>query len=243
MHPMKRLLPLVVMFATFIGPVAADEAERQALAERLEGVSAENLTPSPVAGLYELRVGTSVAYVSADGRYLLRGQMIDLATHANLTEATRSGIRAELIDGFDESTMIVFEPEGEVLHTLTVFTDTECGFCRRFHAEIDQVLDQGIRVRYLLHPALGETSVEQAGAVWCSGNRQAALTQAKAGTRVRSRDCDDVPIDEHMRLARDIGVRGTPWMITEAGGYIRGYIEPDRLMAEIARLSQVANAR
>lgn len=212
----------------------ADAQARAALAERLEGVAASDIAATPIPGLYEVRVGPSLVYLTADGRFLLRGSLIDLEENRNLTLERRHELRAAWLASLDEESMVVFDPPGPVRHTLTVFTDTECTFCRRFHSEIDQVLALGVRVRYVAYPVLNNRSTEQAEAVWCARDRQSAMTRAKAGQRLRPVTCDTVPIQMHIGWARDIGVEGTPAIFTEAGGFISGYVPPDRLLERIA---------
>lgn len=234
---MKSLVAMLVALGFVVQVAVADDADtvmRAALAERLEGIAAADISATPIPGLYEVRVGPNLVYVTGDGRYLLRGSLIDLQDHRNVTLERRHELRAAWLASLDESTMVVFDPAGPVRHTLTVFTDTECTFCRRFHSEIDAVLALGIRVRYVAYPALGERSVEQAEAVWCARDRQSAMTRAKAGQRLRPVTCDTVPIQTHMAWARDIGVEGTPAIFTETGGFISGYVPPDRLLEEIA---------
>lgn len=234
---MRLLTALIIALCFGLSAAGADDSDaaaRAALAEMLQGVTADDIAATPIPGLYEVRVGPNLVYVTGDGRYLLRGSLVDLQDHRNLTVERRHELRSAWLASLDESSMVVFDPPGPVRHTLTVFTDTECTFCRRFHSEIDQVLALGVRVRYVSYPVLNERSTEQAAAVWCARDRQSAMTRAKAGQRLRPVTCDTVPIQMHMEWARDIGVEGTPAIFTEAGGFISGYVPPDRLLEEIA---------
>lgn len=245
---MKRfILPALLALAIFPAAPSADDdadlAAREALAARFGGILASEIAATPIPGVYEVRVGPNLVYVSADGRYLLRGQLVDLQTQTDLTNARRNAVRAAWVAGLDESTMVVFEPPGEVAHTLTVFTDTECGYCRRFHAEIDQLLSQGVRVRYLFHPALSARSFEQAEAIWCAADRRDAMTRAKLGRRIRATDCGESPVERHLALSRDLGIRGTPMMVTDSGGEIRGYLPPAELLAQLRRFAQATADR
>lgn len=234
---MRFLLALIIAACSSLPAALADDADvaaRVALAERLQGVEAGDISATPIPGLYEVRVGPNLVYVTGDGRYLMRGSLVDLEDHRNLTVERRHELRAAWLGSLDESSMVIFDPPGPVRHTLTVFTDTECTFCRRFHSEIDDVLALGVRVRYVSYPVLNERSAEQAAAVWCARDRQSAMTRAKAGQRLRPVTCDTVPIQMHMEWARDVGVEGTPAILTDAGGFISGYVPPDRLLEEIA---------
>ena len=230
------MIELILIAAVAGGPMASLEA-RTALAAKLPGIEAEDVRESPVPGLYEVMVGARVVYVSADGRFLLNGQMIDLKNQENLTEQRLSDVRARWAAGLDESRMVIFEPTVDTRHTITVFTDIDCGFCRTMHEDIDGLLARGVRVRYLLYPrnGPGTASAKKADDVWCSADRNDALTRAKAGKRVTAPDCD-TPVVANFELGRTIPVTGTPTLITEDGTVIPGYLETAKLVAELDRL-------
>ena len=233
----RILLLLAALLATSVAAAADDLAEREALAAKLPGVSADDLRASPVPGLYEVTVGAQIVYVSADGRYLLNGSMIDLERKRNLTEERLATARAEWVQGLDEARMVIFEPEGRTRHTITVFTDIDCGYCRAMHREIDELLDAGVRVRYILYPRNGPDtpSAEKAEHVWCSPDRRDALTRAKAGETVRAPACEN-PVTANFALGRTVPVTGTPTLVTDGGDVSPGYLEPDALVAELDRL-------
>jgi thiol:disulfide interchange protein DsbC len=128
--------------------------------------------------------------------------------------------------------MIVFKPkDGKVKHTVTVFTDVDCGYCRQFHREIDKVTALGIEVHYLFFPRTGPNteSWEKAERVWCAPDRNAALTKAKLGGDLPKPTCGNTPVEDHWSLGRKIGVRGTPSMFSESGELIGGYLPPATL--------------
>jgi thiol:disulfide interchange protein DsbC len=207
-------------------------------------VSAENITDSPLPGVYQVQVGSRVAYVSEDGRYLMQGDLYDLETSRNLTEASRAGSRVELLADVPADQMMVFAPaDGETKHTITIFTDIDCGYCRQFHREIDQVNNLGIEVHYLFYPRTGPNTDSWAKAekVWCSGSalRNAALTKAKLGGEVPEVSCEDNPVSAHWDLGHAIGVTGTPSVIAPNGEVIGGYLAPDQLLQ---RLESIAAA-
>lgn len=240
---MRRILIALTLCVPALA-MADDAVTRAALADKLPGIAAEDVRPSPVPGLYEVRVGPRIAYVSADGRFLLNGQMIDLEAKANVTEERLTEIRAAWVKGLDESAMIVFEPEGKTRHTVTVFTDVDCGYCRAMHKDIDGLMEQGIRVRYLLYPRNGPDteSARKADHVWCSADRQAALTRAKRGQTVTAPACD-TPVMDNFALGRSVPVTGTPTLVTDGGDLIPGYLETERLVAELDRLRDLNRSR
>jgi thiol:disulfide interchange protein DsbC len=127
--------------------------------------------------------------------------------------------------------MIVFKPKGEVKHTVTIFTDIDCGYCRQLHREMAKINDLGIEVHYLFYPRTGRDteSWEKADKVWCARDRNGALTRAKLGGEVPEAKCASTPVETHYTLGKRIGVRGTPAVFTENGDYIGGYLAPNSL--------------
>jgi thiol:disulfide interchange protein DsbC len=202
------------------------------LAGKLNGVEAKDITDSPIKGLYQITLGSTVAYITNDGRYLFKGDIYDADTSANLTEETRAQARVAMLASVDPKSMIVFKPkDGKVKHTVTVFTDVDCGYCRQFHREIDKVTALGIEVHYLFFPRTGPNteSWEKAERVWCAPDRNAALTKAKLGGDLPKPSCGNTPVEEHWSLGRKIGVRGTPSMFSESGELVGGYLPPATL--------------
>ena len=233
---MKRLTTLLLAALLAAPVLAAGEEDterlRALLATRLPNVAIDRVAPSPVPGLYEVVVGTQVVYVTGDARLALQGPLLDLEQGRDLSEPVMVEARMRLLAAMPEEMMVIFEPQGEVKHTLTTFTDIDCPYCRRMHAEMDQLNALGIRVRYLLYPRAGleSDSGRKAIDVWCAEDRNAALTRAKAGQPNERRDCDH-PIREHMVLAQQLGLTGTPFSISESGEKISGYA-PAQAMAQ-----------
>ena len=220
---------------------SAQEAapSRADIAARLNGVDASDLKDSVIEGFYEVNVGSKVAYVSTDGRYLLEGELYDLDSKKNLTESSRERARVALLDGVEPSQAIVFSPEeGPVEHAITIFTDIDCGYCRQFHREIEQVTALGIEVRYLFYPRTGPAtdSWSKAEKVWCASDRNTALTNAKLGGRVPDAACTSNPVSSHYDLGHQVGVTGTPSIYTAGGVHIGGYLAPQQLLTTLEQL-------
>lgn len=236
----KPLSPLLVLLAAPLAAWAQSAADvRAEIARKLE-VGIEDVRPSPVPGLYEVSSGTDVGYVSADGKFYIDGDVFDMATRANLTEQRRQSARAALIKGVRDDQAIVFSPKG-YKYTVNVFTDIDCGYCRTLHSEIAEINRLGIRVRYLLYPrgGPGSESWSKAEAVWCSADRNDALTRAKRGERITAARCD-TPVARQYELGRELGIRGTPGIITEKGDYIPGYLPAPRLLERLKQLDQAS---
>lgn len=229
----NKLLLGVLAIVLGWGSVQADEAAvRAALAKALPDLKPDAVAPAPMPGLYEVRVGSNLVYLSEDGRYLLQGDLIDLEKRENLTENRQGTIRAEALKGLSEDKMVIFAP-ASYTHTITVFTDIDCGYCRKLHKEINDYLQAGIRVRYLFFPRAGQGSpaFDKSVAVWCASDRQKAMTDAKAGKDIEMKTCPN-PIEEHMALAQQFGVNGTPTLVLEDGRVMPGYA-PAKYLATV----------
>lgn len=234
---MSPLLATAALVALFPAAASADASVEEALAAKVPGVEAENIKATPVPGLWEVAVGAQVVYLSEDGRYMVRGELIDLMTGQNMTGERQNELQSALANRlskeFDESTMVVFSPD-KPRHTITVFTDIDCGYCRKLHREIEDYNKRGIKVRYMFYPLAGpgSDSWAKADAVWCSPDRNKAMTRAKLGEEVKAtQPCQDTPAAKHYELGGQLGVRGTPTILTEDGEILRGYVPADQLQA------------
>ncbi|MEP6884497.1 MAG: DsbC family protein [Gammaproteobacteria bacterium] len=222
-------------------PVAADPAAdpRVALLKLLPaGSKLEDLRPSPIAGIYQFAQGTDVSYMTVDGKYFLDGNLYDMDTRENLTEELRTHARLALINAVPESQMLIFGPKNPQ-YTITVFTDVDCAYCRQLHSEMSELNRLGVRVRYMFFPRTGPNtdSWKKAEVVWCSADRNEALTRAKAGGKLdMTKTCESTPVAREYALGQSIGVRGTPAIITERGDYITGYMPPRDLVQRIKDL-------
>lgn len=237
---LATLIALPLGFAA--AGVSAQELTKAELASRLNGISAEDITDSPLPGIYQVAVGAQVAYVTKDGRYIIRGDIYDAETSANVSEETRASARVAMLNSVDPASMIVFKPASgqPVKHKITIFTDVDCGYCRQFHREIDKVTALGIEVHYLFFPRTGPNteSWTKADEVWCAADRNSALTRAKLGGEIPKAAACTTPVEAHWQLGRDVGVRGTPAIFSEAGELIGGYLPP----ATLAKLLDDPNA-
>jgi thiol:disulfide interchange protein DsbC len=209
---------------------APSVAEMERILTRFPELNAQDVRSTPIPGLYEIGVGAQVSYVTADGRYMIQGDLFDAETEENLTESRRVAVRLAAIEAVGESSMIVFEPK-DVKHTITVFTDIDCGYCRKLHRQIDDYNARGIKVRYMFYPRSGPQTPSwfKAEEVWCAQDHNDALTQAKAGVEVESDDCGVTPVAQHYQLGRNIGIQGTPAIVIDSGEMIPGYVAPKEL--------------
>ncbi len=233
---MKKVIMImaITVFGLTMSVAKADEvAIRQSIAKSMPSIKVDSVTPSVVKGLYELTIGANLYYVSEDGKYLLQGHLVDIAAKKDLTEEKLNEARKSAILKMGVANMIVFKPK-IAKYTVTIFTDIDCGYCRKLHSELDQYLAQGITIQYMFFPRAGKDSdsYNKAVSVWCANDRNAALTAAKKDQNIPSKTCDN-PVDKHMQLAAEFDVKGTPMIISENGNVYPGYLPAIQLAAAL----------
>jgi thiol:disulfide interchange protein DsbC len=224
---------------------AADDPELEEVRAKMNAmfdqIGPENVSRSPVDGWFTVHKGSIVAYVSADGRYLLQGDMIDLNNQVNLSEQARNTSRREVMSSLEDAQTILFTPD-EVKHRVTVFTDVDCTYCRKLHNQIDEYLAAGIEIRYLLYPRNGPTSRSWSTSenVWCARDRNHALTAAKMDREFESQKCDASTISKHYLLGQNVGLTGTPAIVFEDGTLVSGYLPPETLTNRLQLMQQAS---
>ncbi len=179
-------------------------------------------------GIYEVVSEGEIFYVTGDGGFLLAGTLLDLKRRLDLTENTRKRLRRAALAELGADRTVTYAP-GNHRYTINVFTDVDCVYCRKFHAHIPELKRLGIRVNYLLTPFRGDAARARAIGVWCARDRNAAMDRAKKGKSIPLKQCDN-PVDEHLRLAKLVGVQGTPGILLADGRLIRGYVPPEKLV-------------
>lgn len=227
-------LVALVCFATLPALTAlAQEAEKR-MATALSGyagqpIAIESIKPSPAPGISEVQIENGpMLYATDDGAYFfLNGDLhrADGADAINLTEERRSVGRREQMATVSVDDMVVFSPEGETLDYVSVFTDVTCFYCQKLHREVDQLNAKGIEVRYLAFPRGGIDSdgAKKLATAWCAEDQQTTLTELKAGVELPLNECANNPIAAQYQLGKDLGVSGTPAIVTSTGLMIPGY--------------------
>lgn len=232
---MKQIWKVVSLISllTFASSVAAKEGIaklEQVLLER--GMQVDAIDATAIEGLYAVREGSRIFYFSSDGRFLVHGEMYDLKSGEpeNLTEKSLKGVRGKLINSVPEKEYIIFKAKNEK-YKINIFTDIDCGYCRKLHSEMADYLAEGITVRYLFFPRAGVDSdaYKKAVSVWCAEDQNEAITIAKMGTGVLNNKTCDNPVKKHMALGEKLGVRGTPMMVTTTGTVFPGYMPAKQL--------------
>jgi len=250
MYMIIRLFHLVVVVALLSGApllraaetgpgtaVAGAHAEklRTALERPEMGLSVETIEVSEVPGLYAVQYANGpLVYATENGAHFIVGDLHRVTPEGlvNVTELRRDRQRTSLLGAVDEKDMIVFAPEGEPRARISVFTDTTCFYCQKLHREVPALNEQGVEVRYLAWPRGGPVSdgYRQLVTAWCANDRQQTLTRLKARQSVPEKLCADNPIDEQFQLGQQVGVRGTPALVTDDGRLIPGYQPADQLL-------------
>ncbi len=224
---------IFAMPSTLWAQVSTEVLDR--LSTILPGINPEMVQPSAFPGAYKVQYGSNVYYISEDGRYLFTGDLIELDTGLNLTEQGRKTARVAAVAKIDATDKIVF-PASNPKHTITVFTDVDCGYCRKLHAEVSQLNDNGITVEYLAFPRGGPGTVgfDKMVWVWCADDPKRAMTQAKLGKSLTPKNCAS-PVAEQYQLGLTMPVKGTPTILLSNGELIGGYVPAAKL---IERLNQ-----
>lgn len=230
------------------GPVAEarDKVEltvRRQLASMLRAdVEITLFEASPVPGLYHVEFnGETSGYITSDGRWLIGGDLFQVTPGkglVNYTDKAKEGLRRQALGRLDPAQMILFPARGKEKFRLYVFTDVDCGYCRKMHQELPQLNEAGITVAYLAFPRAGLTgeTARKMDAVWCAGDRNKAMTAAKRGTEVptASKSCRS-PVAEQYKLGGTLGVRGTPAVFTADGEQLGGYVPAAKLIEDLGR--------
>jgi len=240
--------PLAIKAPLKADSVIISKEVEQAIYARLRqanpALDLSNLRPSPVAGIYQVDINGEFAFVSADGGFLIAGEMYQVIPGrlVNLQEQERREAekafapeRAKLLAAVDKKDFVTYTPEKETKGHIYVFTDIDCGFCRKLHGQMEAMLSKGIEVRYLAFPRAGVNSKsgQKLATTWCSNSPQEVMTRFKRGEQVKLAPCADNPIAEQYQLGQKIGVRGTPAIVLESGMLIPGAVSPEMLEKEM----------
>jgi thiol:disulfide interchange protein DsbC len=218
-------------------PGTAAARARDALLKLDPDMPIERITDAPLAGFQQAIVSGQAIFVSNDGKYLMQGTLYDIAARRDMSEAAVAAMRVELLRGVPVSERIVFAPANPE-YTVTVFTDVECGYCRKMHSQIADYNRQGIAVQYMAFPrmGLGSEDYRKMVAVWCAADPKQALTDAKNDRPVPDRNCTN-PVALQYTLGKRLGLTGTPMVLAPDGTQLGGYVPPAQLRAALDKLA------
>ncbi len=237
---MRALVAAMLMLVVAQAAQAAGDASDK-IAERIKSVdsrlSVESVTATPMDGLYEVVLASGeVLYTDSEGEYVLSGELYHLEEGrglVNLTEQRMQKVRVDALAKIPAEQRVVFPAKGERKARIQVFTDVDCVYCRRLHAEVTKLNEMGIEVDYLAFPRGGERSAAagKMTAIWCAEPgevRRDLMNRAKSGEALEPVACDN-PVLDQFHLGQQLGVTGTPALILDNGQLLPGYVPAERL--------------
>ena len=237
---MKFNTCLIMFFLAFSLDGIANETEIVTKINQVlpAGMSVKGIKQSQVDGLFVVDIGDlQPIYASKDGNFFLYGEMYAIK-NGELLNTTKQEIslnrRAILDSELSEKDFITFAATDEK-HVITVFTDVDCGYCRKFHGEIEDYNAQGITVNYVAFPRSGleSESYNKIVSAWCSSDPKGTLTALKEGRDPALKLCQDHPVEDHYLLGQRIGITGTPAIISSSGDLLPGYLPPMELLKKL----------
>lgn len=201
----------------------------------LKVVSAET---SIIPGLVEVTLSDGpVVYATPAGDHFIVGDLYEVRPegYVNLAEQRRDGERADRLASLSRDDMIIFSPEKKPRAHVTVFFDDTCYYCQKLHGEVASLNAKGVEVRYLAYPRAGLSSdaYKNLASAWCADDPNATLVKLINKQKVPINVCEDNPVAEQYKLGQELGVRGTPAIVTETGQMIPGYQSAEELLVTL----------
>ena len=236
MHKILRLVALACVLAGAGLSAIAQEAEiRKNLAERLpQFPKIDEVTKTPIPGLYEVRIGTELVYTDEKGDFLLQGEISDTRSHANLTQQRIDKLTAIDFASLPLKDAIVYK-QGTGARRLVIFADPNCGYCKKFERDLNQIKD--VTVYTFLYPILGGDSPEKAKNIWCAKDNTTVWRNWMVSGNVPMRQmqpCDTSALDRNTAMGHRYRVTGTPSLVFEDGKRVPGALPPAEVEKQFA---------
>jgi thiol:disulfide interchange protein DsbC len=232
---MFRFLLLSFLAAFAVSASAEDDAYQivsDALHKIAPNAKVQSVGQAPMAGFYAVVADGHPVYISADGKYLIEGHVVDVTAKRDVMEDSLQNVRKAAIDGIPANQRLTFAPP-HPKHHVTVFTDPDCPYCRQFHKQIAEYNRLGIAVDYLLYPLPMHKGADvKSVAVWCSKDRNTSFTQATNGATLPQQTCAN-PIGDITHIAEANGITGTPAVLADDGTMLGGYVAPEQLAKQL----------
>ena len=233
----KFLKPLFVLCVAAMCVQAAFAQEaliRKNIAERLPDFPPiDEVSKTPIAGLYEIRMGTEVLYTDEQGNHLIEGQLIETKTRNNLTEARIGKLTAIDFATLPLKDAIVWK-QGTGARKLVIFADPNCGYCKRFEKELQAVKD--LTVYTFLYPILGGDSPEKSRNIWCAKDNTKAwrdwMLDGTAPPRSMGK-CDTTALERNAAMGKKYRVTGTPALVFEDGKRVPGVMSVEQVEKQL----------
>ena len=236
MRKLLIILFLMVSQLSLVGAVAAKSGSDEIL-EKLKKARPDfqfgEVTSTPIKGIYKSSIANGpTIYLTADGKYFFAGDFFEVGAKGlvNLGEKEMEKDRAVALSKLHLDDLVIFSPS-ETKAYVYVFTDVDCYYCQKLHQEMPALNELGIEVRYLAYPraGIGSPSYRKIASAWCADNPTESLTKLKNGEDISDNVCDPNPVAEHFRLGGQLGVAGTPALVTADGQLLPGYMPAAKL--------------
>ena len=227
---------ILISFSVFVF------SDKELISTKLENILPadaviESIEPSVFDGIYKVYYGDlQPIYVSQDGNFFIYGDMYQINSNRiiNITNEETKSRRVDLLSSIPSNELIIFKSKNEI-SAITVFTDVDCGYCRKLHSQISEYNKVGITVKYAAFPRSGigtQTFTRMVGA-WCADDPKKVITDLKNDKKLNLDFCDDQPIAKHYVIGQKLGISGTPAIITPDGELIPGYVSPEELLSRL----------
>lgn len=227
---------ILISFSVFVF------SDKELISAKLENILPadaviESIEPSIFDGIYKVYYGDlQPIYVSQDGNFFIYGDMYQINSNRiiNITNEETKSRRVDLLSSIPSNELIIFKSKNEI-SAITVFTDVDCGYCRKLHSQISEYNKVGITVKYAAFPRSGigtQTFTKMVGA-WCADDPKKVITDLKNDKKLNLDFCDDQPIAKHYVIGQKLGISGTPAIITPDGELIPGYVSPEELLSRL----------
>ena len=219
-----------------LGSAQAQEATiRKNLSERLPNIpKIDEISKTPMNGLYELRMGSDIMYTDAEGNFLIQGNLIDVKQKRNLTEERVDKLSAVPFDQLPLKNAFT-QVRGNGKRKLVVFADPNCGFCKRFEKDL-QKLDN-VTIQHVLYPILGEDSKTKSKNIWCAKDKAKAWNDwMLSGVTPQAANCDTGPIEANVEFGKKNRITGTPTLFFADGTRVVGAVPLAQIENQLAQV-------
>jgi thiol:disulfide interchange protein DsbC len=232
----NSLISFILIFSVSVS--ASQENIRESLKNILpDGAVIELIEPSPIPGIYAVYYGDlQPIYVTQDGSFFIYGDIykININSISNITEKSVAERRKLILQNIPSEELISFKSSNEQFSVI-VFTDVDCGYCRKLHNQIDEYNSLGISINYAAFPrsGLGTSAFTKMVGAWCSDNPKDSMTKLKNNSTLDISFCENQPVSKQYIIGKKLGVDGTPAIFSMDGEMFPGYIEPEELLLRL----------
>ena len=235
---MKLTTTLLALAAATLGlnALAQDSTIRKTLAERIPQLQQiDEVRPTPMKGLYEVRIGTDLFYTDAKGNYVIQGELIDSKARRNLTEDRINKLTAVNFSALPLKDAITIV-RGDGKRKVAVFEDPNCGYCKRFERDMQNV--NNVTVYLFLYPILSPDSAEKSRNIWCAKDKAGAWQDHMVRDKhAATASCDTSALQRNLAFGKKYKITGTPTVIFANGTRVPGAIGAQEVEKRLAEAS------